>query len=311
MADFNETFLISLSIVAIGFILKKTHFLTEEHGKALARVIFYITLPAVILYNLPKVELNTALIMMPLICLGYNLCLFAIVRVFFKKQPTEIKGILMMTCLGFNVGNFALPLIEGVWGSIGVQYISMFDVGNALIIFILNYIIAWRHSPKFIAENTKITGKLLGLRLLRSISLLCYGIGLLLNQTQTQMPIFFDNLLAILSRSNLPLVFLTLGLFLNFKFEKSEWLNILKVIVIRYAFGFGIGLILFYTLPFTLFEREMILISLIVSIGMAIITYGAEFEYSEKGQQIIGTLTNLTLIISFFLMWLIIFIIGT
>ena len=96
------------------------------------------------------------------------------------------------------------------------------------------------------------------------------------------------------------IVLLVLGVFLEFKFEKEQWNAILKVVIVRYVFGLIIGLIFFYSLPFEHYIRVILLIGLILPIGMAPITFSVEFQYNEK---LIGTIANITIIISFALMW--------
>ena len=41
----------------------------------------------------------------------------------------------MMIVPGFNIGLFAYPLVEGIWGQEGIKYFGMFDMGNAFIVF--------------------------------------------------------------------------------------------------------------------------------------------------------------------------------
>jgi len=57
----------------------------------------------------------------------------------FKKEAPEYRGILTMGSSGYNLGLFAYPLIEGIWGWQGLTYAIMFDLGNSFINFIVNY----------------------------------------------------------------------------------------------------------------------------------------------------------------------------
>jgi predicted permease len=76
--------------------------------------------------------------------------------------------------------------------------------------------------------------------------------------------------------------------------------------LIRYSFGLAIGILLFYILPFDPLFKAILLISLILPIGMAVIPFAVEFELNQK---MAGTLANLSIIISFIMMWIIINII--
>jgi hypothetical protein len=47
MADINYTFFLSLTIIAIGFIVKKLKIITEEGGKSIAKLILNVINTAV------------------------------------------------------------------------------------------------------------------------------------------------------------------------------------------------------------------------------------------------------------------------
>ncbi len=97
MADVNYVFFVSLVIISLGFIVKKLGILTEENGKAIAKLILNITLPSLILYVISTIEIKASLLILPLICLIYCLGVVAIGWFLFRKAPNNTKGILLMT----------------------------------------------------------------------------------------------------------------------------------------------------------------------------------------------------------------------
>ena len=38
-----------------------------------------------------------------------------------------------MLIIGLNIGNFAFPIIDSIWGMDGLQYMIMIDIGNAFV----------------------------------------------------------------------------------------------------------------------------------------------------------------------------------
>lgn len=93
---------------------------------------------------------------------------------------------------------------------------------------------------------------------------------------------------------------------MNFKFERAEWATILKVLLTRYSLGLLVGLLLFFLLPsneFDLLFRIILTISLIFPIGLAVIPFAVEFKYDHK---LVSMIANLTIIISFTLVWILI-----
>jgi predicted permease len=308
MTDVNYIFLLSLTIIIIGYILKKLNIISEKNGETIAKVVFNVTLPALIISVISSTEITPSLGLITLISIIY--CIPIIILTFFlsKKYPREIKGLIFMAVIGFNVGHFAYPLIQGIWNKEGLKYIAMFDIGNAIVVFVIVYILGLIFSPKNDFHDKKELVKIILKKLLKSAPLLSYFIAISLNLFNIILPLFIVDLLSVLSRANMALTLLLLGIFLNFKFERTQWKNILKVLIIRYSFGLLIGLLLFFTLPFDLLYRGILAIALILPIGLAIIPFAVEFNYTDK--RFAGTLTNLTIIISFILVWIVILALG-
>jgi predicted permease len=172
------------------------------------------------------------------------------------------------------------------------------------------YTVASIFSPKNHENGEKVNIKYILGRLVRSTPLLSYFVALTINFSGLTFPVFLADLIDIIARANSFLALFLLGLFLSFKFEKSEWINILKVLVLRYSLGLIVGLSLFFLLPspqFSLLFRLIITLSLILPIGLGIIPFSVEFGYNQK---LITMLINLSIMISFVLLWILILILN-
>ncbi|MCK4281358.1 MAG: AEC family transporter, partial [Candidatus Lokiarchaeota archaeon] len=255
MADVNYTFLLSLTIILIGFILKKANIIKEENGKIIAKIIFNVTLPAIILKVTSTIEFNLSLSLIPLIHIIFGLGMLGIALILFRNYPRNIKGLILMTVIGFNVVHLAFPLVEGIWGEEGLQYIVLVDAGNALTVFLFCYIVGCIFSPALNNEEKNVDFKHVAKRLLKSAPLISYVIALTINFSGIIIPIFITDILDIFARANTALTLLLLGIYLSFKFEKAEWNVILKVLIIRYLIGLSIGLSLFFFLPIDQFPH--------------------------------------------------------
>lgn len=307
MTDVNYIFLLSLTIIVIGYILKKLNIISEENGKTIAKVVFNVTLPALILNVIISIEITPSLGLITLISILYCIPILVLAFTLFRNYPKEIKGLIFMAVIGFNVGHFAYPLIEGIWNEEGLKYIAMFDIGNAMVIFIICYVIGLIYSPKNDFQDKKELVKNILFKLLKSAPLMSFIIAIILNFLNIGFPIFVLDLLDVLSRANMALTLLLLGIFLNFKYEKSQWKNAFIVLIIRYSFGLVIGLMLFFLLPFDQLYRGILAIALILPIGLAVIPFTVEFGYNER---FAGMVANLTIIISFVLLWVVIILLG-
>lgn len=303
MTDVNYTFFLSLIIILLGFIFKRGNIISEENGKVIAKVVFNATLPALIFNTVISIDISPSLSLLSIIPIFYAGLVFIFSYFFYRKQKTSIKGLSLMSVLGFNVVHLAFPIIQGIWGTEGMKYIAMFDIANGFIIFVICYLIGSIFSSKNQSvENNSILRNTVR-KIITSAPLIAYCIALILNLLNLFIPIFITDVLDVLGKANSALTLLLLGIFLNFQFQKSKWKKIIKILVIRYSFGLSIGLILFFLLPFNIIYRGILLIALILPIGLAIIPYAVEFEYDEE---LAGITINLSIIISFFLMWLLI-----
>ena len=304
MTDVNIVFLDSLIIVALGYLLKRTRILTEENGEIVAKIIFNLTLPAVILKVTSTIVFKINLILLPLISISYGFLMVLIGLLLFKKYQKNMKGLLMMSIIGFNVANFSFPLVEGIWGNTGLQLIALVDAGNAFSIFVVCYTMGWIFSNN--NDPKKIDFKHISKNLLKSTPLMSYVIALSLNFSGILLPFFLRDLIDIISMANSPLVLLLLGIFLNFKFQKSQWWMIGKALLIRYVFGFTFGLFFYLFLPSAMFSnlfRLIIFISLVLPVGLAVIPFSVEMQYDKK---LITMIVNLSIVSSFLLMWILV-----
>ncbi len=298
MKSVNYTFILSLSIIALGYILKHRKILTVEHGKSAAKIIFNVTLPALIIKTISSIELNKTMLMMPVISLLFSVLPLSLVFIILKNKPAPEKGIAAITAAGFNVGLFSFPLIEGLFGQEGLKYMAMFDFGNAFVIFGIVYLLGYSLSD---LTDQKLLTPTKSLRLLfSSIPFMSYLAAILINITKFHIPVFAGNILDILARSNMALALLTLGLTLSFNFEKSHWDVIVKIVAVRYAAGISAGIILFFLLPYSRMIKLLLLFGLTLPVGLSSIPFAVEFGYDSE---VTGTINNITIVASFLIMW--------
>ena len=310
MSDINITFLISFTIISIGYLIKRVNLIKEQDGEVFSKIIFNLTLPAVILKYTTNVQFQLTLILLPIINIVFGMIMALIGLIITRKTQYSTKGLMLMTMIGFNVVHFSFPLVEGIWGDSGMQLITLVDAGNAFSIFVLSYILGTIFSPNNKIEQNNLSIKFIGKKLIRSIPLITYVVAILINLSGIIIPPFLNELIDIIARANVALSLLLLGILLHFKFERSEWTTILKVLIIRYSFGIFFSLCLFFLLPPYIFSslfRIIIAISLILPIGVAIIPFSIELGYNEK---VATMLVNISLVISFILVWIFILVLS-
>lgn len=298
MANFNATFLHAVIIIALGYTLKRLNIIKEKDGEALSRVIFNLTLPALVIVSFHNMTFDSSLFL--LILLGFLFGIFTSIigLLIFRKEERKTKGMLTMLVSGFNIGLFAYPLVEGIWGKEGIQYFAMFDVGNAFITFGTIYLIG----SFFATEQAELNFKSIVEKLTRSIPLMTYLVVCLLAIVNIQLPNIVINISGIIASANMPLSFLLLGIYLSFTLDKMYKKQMIKVLAIRYITGLLVGISLFFILPFNEMFKYTILLGFILPISVSVLPYSVEFNYDRK---FVGTVSNISILISFVLLWII------
>lgn len=285
-------------IIALGYISKRFRILSEIEGKALSKIVLNLTLPALIIDTFSNLHLEFSLAVLPLISLSFGVLISLAAIFFFRKQSPTIKGMLIMLVPGFNIGLFAYPFVEILWGTKGLKYLAMFDMGNAFIVFALCYFLGSLFSKNKAAYDLVSSMR----ESVKSIPLIAYFLTLVLNMLGLHFPSFILEISKILSKANTPLSLLTLGLFFSFSFEKGYMKNIIKVFSMRYIAGAAVGLSLYFILPFDPLVRAIVLICLLLPPALSEIPYSIIFNYDVK---FVGTYLNISNVISFLLLWLI------
>lgn len=305
MADLHFIFLKTLTVVALGFLLKKTGVLSSEHGKSLSRVILNVTLPAVFLQTISTIKLDFSLFMAPIICLVHSFGVAFISGILFKKEIISDKGISRMSSVGFNIGLFAYPIISGLFGPSGLSTMAMLDFGNTFIVFGLSYFLGYIYSGKRAGQKLRFT-EIVTL-FATSIPFMSYLVALTMNIFGLHFSGFASEVIDVVAKANNGMALLVLGLTLDFKFESSKWRLIAKIMGLRYGAGLLAGVVLYMFLPFSQLYRTIILLGLSLPVALAVIPYSVEFEYDSS---IAGTIANFTMIISFALMWIFMVLMG-
>jgi predicted permease len=61
MAQANATFIITLALILMGFLIKKYNFISEKEGKVLSKFLMHTTFPALMIISTSKVKLEPSL----------------------------------------------------------------------------------------------------------------------------------------------------------------------------------------------------------------------------------------------------------
>ncbi|MBC7408018.1 MAG: AEC family transporter [Arcicella sp.] len=298
MNQTNNVFIITLSIIFLGFLLKKYNFITEKEGKTISKFLMYTTFPALMIITTATVKLDTSLLLIPIFAVILGSSMLLVAWIWFSDYEKCLRGVLTMGVGGFNSGLFGFPIIEGLFGKQAMVYAIMFDIGNTIIVFGAIYSIG----SYFSVNKKEQTGiKPIFKKVMSLPPVLGILFGLLINVTNIKLPTIFFDFLEVLAIGNKPLVLLLMGIYLSFDLDKKLMLAISKVLIIRISIGIlaVVGLYLLLHNSNSSMKNVLIICSLL-PVGLTILPFSDELGYDSR---IAGTLLNISLLVSFVLMW--------
>ncbi|MCU0467166.1 MAG: AEC family transporter [Arcicella sp.] len=300
MNQTNTAFVTALSIILLGYLLKQKNIVSEKEGTVVSKLLMHSTFPALIFITMVRVKIELNLLFLPFIAFCFSVLTMYSARYVFKNQVKQLKALLIMGCGGFNLGLFAYPLIDGIWGPAGMVYAAMFDSGNSFAVFGLVY-----GTGVFMSEGNAEISKRENIKkaFIKIITLLPFQailLGIFVNLSEIQLPDEVLYILDVLAKGNKVIVLLIMGIYLNFSIPKEIFKKSINVLLIRYFWGLLLGFIFLYYLPVEQLYRNVLLIILIVPVGMTLLPFSDELGYDTKTA---GVLVNLSMLISFVLMW--------
>ncbi len=284
-----------LLIILSGYFMKKTGALKKTDGQILAKIIMTVTLPAAIIIGLKDVALSLALFKLTLTAVIVTVVLVSFAGFFWRKQAPQHHQLMMFTISGYNIGNFALPFIQGFY-PVFIPFAIIFDIGNALMMFGGTEIMINHFSAR---HGSSITMGDILRRMLRSIPLMTYVVLLLLHSFSVPVPALVYQFAQPFANSNTFLSMFMVGLFLEFKLSDNDRQLVGKVLVTRYLLAAGLA-VLIYLMPFfSLLEKKIILLMLFTPVATV-----STIRAIEEGLQseTVGFIASISFIISFLLM---------
>nr|WP_242688935.1 AEC family transporter [Staphylococcus simiae] len=295
----TEQFTMIILLIALGYFLKRINFVKATDSQVLATLVLNVTLPSLVIVNLNSADLKLSFSILPLLMIAYGIIAKIIVIWFFRKYDNQMRGSVGMMTGAMNIGLFAYPLVEAIWPKMGLVYFGMADIGGAFIMFGVTYFVGSYYSEGSDQFNFKFLGK----KLIQSVPLVTYIVMFILNISQIHLPHIAIDFFSIISKANMPLSMILLGVMLNFTIERKYLPATFKYLGLHYGLALVAGLLIHFLLPVSDdMIKTTLLITWMLPVGVAIISYGIQFKY--KTLPFIGMVTNLTIIISIIILYI-------
>jgi len=295
----TEQFIIIILLIALGYLLKRINFIKSADSQVLSTLVLNVTLPSLVIVNLNSANLDLSFSILPIMMLIYGILAKVIIVALFRKYDNHVKGSVGMMAASLNIGLFAYPLVETIWPKNGMIYFGMADIGGAIIMFGVTYFVGSYYSEGSDQFNFKFLGK----KLISSIPLVTYIVMFILNMANIHLPKASIDFFTIISKANMPLSMILLGIMLSFRIEKQFLPIAVKYLIVHYGLGCIAGLLVHFFLPTSDdMIKTTLLITWLLPVGVAIIPYSIQFKY--KTLPLVGMVTNISIVISIIIIYI-------
>jgi len=257
-----------------GIILQKLNIVSKINADFLLRLVFYFTLPALVLKSLSSVSLDFKTALLPVISalIIFITWLISTIYVKIKKMKSEIAGVVFTATMILNIG-FLIPFVHSVYGDFGLSRLILFDFSNGILAYSLVYAIAVKHGQ----NGAKI--KEIKKKLLQSPPLYALILALLLNSFSLKIPSLILPFIEIAGNLTIPLLLLAVGVF--FEPRISMLSELITSIFIRMGIGFLLAILFISLFKVEGINKIIVLLGATAPAGFNTLTF-ASIEKLDK-----------------------------
>lgn len=261
-----------VSIILLGYGLKRIGFFKQEDFTLLSKITIRITLPATIIVNFAGKQFDTSLLVLGLLAILCGAVYMAAAFLLERKRGREQQAFSMLNITGYNIGTFVIPFAQSFLGPMGVIATSLFDTGNAVVCLGGSFSIA-----SMVKDGNGFSLKRILKSLSKSVPFVCYMIMLFTCLFQIPIPELVTSCAGIIGNANAFMAMLMIGV--GFRLgDISNIRTILRLLAIRYGIGTIFALVFYYFLPFALEIRQALVILALSPIGSAVPGFTGEMK---------------------------------
>lgn len=261
------------AIIAIGAICSHTGFIAAETKNVISRMLFYITLPATVVYSFVGFSFDSSLLIVSGVGLAVTVTGFLGTVLYTMRRPPEKRAFHTLMGYGYNIGCFALPFVSAQFGPMGVVVACMFDLGNCIMVSGGGYAL----TRSFILKKNA-GGVIASLvrTLLKTPILDCYLVLIALSVAGFHVPEAVGSFVEPLAHANGFLAMFMIGLALEWRIDKSRLLEVAQCIGWRVLLSLAFCAAVYFLLPLDESVKTVTIVCLlapIMSVGLVYVMW--------------------------------------
>ncbi len=210
MVTYNSLFQLQIMmflLIAIGYVLGKKNIITKEGRKSITDLIIHVILPCNIIVSF-FIEMNlhilTSCFVIFLLSIGIQLFSTFVGKYFYPHANERMLPVLRYATICSNGGFMGNPLVEGIYGSQGLLYASIYLIPQRIVM--------WSAG---LSCFTKAKGKEVIKKVITHPCIIAVAIGLFFMITQISLPVSFEKTLRTLSGCTTSLSMIIIGVILS------------------------------------------------------------------------------------------------
>lgn len=234
-----------IAFIVLGYILRRAGVLKADTIHALAGLLLYVTVPCLVVVSLNGIEIKATYF--GLIALGIfaNLFMVVVARIWKRRTTDDAKRFATINLAGYNIGTFAMPLMQGFVTPLGFLSICMFDIGNAFMCTGTTYSIAMGGNSGSRLDYLKAIFS----RMLTSGPIWAYTTMTIMAICHLSFPAFVIDFAQIGADANGFLAMIMIGQGINLSMKRNQIKDLFQHLFVRVFFSAILALGIYYGLP--------------------------------------------------------------
>lgn len=213
-----ENFILILLAICLGYGVNRLNIFSKDAPTTLNQFVIYISLPAMIILQIPKLTLSTQIII-PIVVSWIVMTICVVLVLLFSKLfsfSKEVIGALLLVAILTNSSFIGLPILNAYMGETAIPYVLVYDqLGTFLALATYGTFVVSYYSSK-----TQITFKIITFKVLTFPPFISLIVALFFIGVEFHPVI--SKVLSSLANTIVPIALVAVGLQLQFKLPKED-----------------------------------------------------------------------------------------
>lgn len=268
-------------LIFIGYFSRKSKIIDEDFAKKAIKFLFFLPLPILVFLSFATTKLDLSLSIYPVISVLIQSLLILVSFLIGKllKFNNKTIGTLIAASGITSTLVFALPFIQAFYGIENLKYLFMYDFGNGLMAWTVVYLITG-----YLGNKRELGLKKGVLNFARNPMIFALFFGIAFGLLGYKLPLFFTQIKLTLSGFINPLLFIAIGILLDFKYFMNK--ENLSRLLLSAGIVMGVSVILafIFTSLFSIsgIGQKIILISAISPAATLAVAFSVEHDLDQK-----------------------------